>query len=78
NQIARKATVLAVVGSRESRIGLQRTTGVGRCGTAKKLLRSNYAQGIEARTLSQHSQEAEIWEAHEEERREGSTYRQGV
>ena len=43
-----------------------------------ELLRSNYAQGIEARTLSQHSQETKIWEAHEEEGREGSTYRQGV
>ena len=42
------------------------------------LTRSNDAQGIEARTLSQHSQETKIWEAHEEERREGSTYRQGV
>jgi len=38
NQIARKATVLAVVGSKENQIGLQRTTGVGRCGTAKEQL----------------------------------------
>ena len=35
NVIARKATVLAVVESRENRIELQRTTGVGRCGVAR-------------------------------------------
>lgn len=42
------------------------------------LTRRQYAQGIETRTLSQHSQETEVWEAHEEEGREGSTYRQSV
>jgi len=36
--------------------------------------RRQYAQGVEARALSQHSQTPEIWETHEEERREGSTY----
>lgn len=43
-----------------------------------ELLKGQYAQGIETRTLSQHSQETEIREAHEEEGREGSTYGQSV
>ena len=78
--------MLEVEESRERMTGLQRIIGVGRCGTAednyvrdeRKLLKGNYAQGIETRTLSQHSQETEIREAHEEEGREGSTYGQGV
>jgi hypothetical protein len=78
--------VLGVGASRESQTGLLRTTGQGRCGTAessyvrneRKLLKGNYAQGIETRTLSQHTQETEIREAHEEEGTEGSTYGQSV
>ena len=47
-QIERKATVLAVGGSRENRIELQQTTGVGRCG----IVENNYVKTEVARATT--------------------------